>query len=196
VHDGLWNKIDALSLPTISARLGLPCSDIFEGLEITFLNRAFEVDFQHREIRRMDQAGQRVSGNYLEQLCILSYVIQAENRPLTGKLVKGEQLEAGQFFFRGHHSLPVQDLMDSFGSDPQRLLRCMDTLGGRSCEYGDASLEIMLLPLTPVTFIVWGADDEFPASGSILFDETVAHQLPLDALLAAVNLATKVLTQV
>jgi hypothetical protein len=191
VHDGLWDKIDALDVAKISERLGLPCSATFEGFEITFIYRVFEVDFKHREVRRLDPAGQPVPAEFLEQLCILSYLIHAQNGPLAGKLVKGEQLEAGQFFFRGHHSLPVQDLVDAFGDDPKKLIHVQEDLGGRLCDYGDVSLEIMLLPDTPVTFIVWGADDEFPASGSILFDETVARQLPLDALLAAVTLAMK-----
>jgi hypothetical protein len=195
VHDGLWSKIETLSLPKISERLGLPCSETFEGFQITFINRVYEVDCQHHTISRLDQDGERISAEFLEQLCILSYLIHAKNLPLTGKLVKGEQFEAGQFFFRGHHSLPVQDLVDSFGNDAKRLLEAIDIVGGRSCEYGDASLEIMLFPGTPVTFIVWGSDDEFPASGSILFDETVAHQLPLDSLLAAVNLAMKRVTE-
>lgn len=191
MHDGLWDKIDALDVAKISGRLGLPSASTFEGFEITFIYGVFEVDFKHREIRRLDQGEQPVPAEFLEQLCILSYLIHAQNGPLAGKLVKGEQLEAGQFFFRGHHSLPVQDLVDAFGEDPQELLRVAQDLGGRLCDYGDVSLEITLLPSTPVTFIVWGADDEFPASGSILFDETVAKQLPLDALLAAVNLAMK-----
>ncbi len=195
MHDGLWNKIETLSLPKISERLELPCSETFEGFQITFINRVYEVDCQHHTISRLDQDGQRTPAEFLEQLCILSYLIHAKNGPLTGKLVKGEQLEAGQFFFRGHHSLPVQDLVDSFGNDAKRLLEAIDAVGGRSREYGDASLEVLLFPDTPVTFIVWGADDEFPASGSILFDETVAHQLPLDSLLAAVNLAMKRVTQ-
>ena len=193
MHDGLWDKIDALDVAKISERLGLPCSGTFEGFEITFIYRVFEVDCQRREIRRPDQAGQFVPVEFLEQLCILSYIIHAENGPLAGKLVKGEQLEAGQFFFRGHHSLPVQDLVDAFGDDPKKLLGLAENLGGRLCDYGDVALEIMVLPDTPVTFIVWGADDEFPASGSILFDETVARQLPLDALLAAVNLTMKLM---
>jgi len=193
VHDGLWDKIDALDVAKISERLGLPSSGTFEGFQITFIYRVFEVDCQHREIRRVDQAEQRVPAEFLEQLCVLSYLIHAENRPLAGKLVKGEQLEAGQFFFRGHHSLPVQDLVEAFGDDPKKLLGVAQDLGGRLCEYGDVALEIMVLPDTPVTFIVWGADDEFPASGSILFDGTVARQLPLDALLAAVNLTMKLM---
>jgi hypothetical protein len=191
VHDGLWDKIDALSAAEISERLGVSCSTAFEGFEITFIYRIFQVNIKRREIHRVDQAGELVFAEFLEQLCILSYLIHAQNGPLAGKLVKGEQLEAGQFFFRGHHSLPVQDLVDAFGDDPKKLMTVQENLGGRVRDYGDVAIEIMVLPDTPVTFIVWGADDEFPASGSILFDETVARQLPLDALLAAVNLAMK-----
>lgn len=195
MHEGLWEKIDALGVAKISERLGVACAGTFEGFEITFIYRVFEVDCQGHEVRRVDQSGQCVPADFLEQLCILSYLIHAQNGPLAGKLVKGEQLEAGQFFFRGHHSLPVQDLVDAFGDDPKKLAVVQENLGGRLCEYGDVAIEIMVLPDTPVTFIVWGADDEFPASGSILFDETVAGQLPLDALLAAVNLAMKLMVQ-
>ena len=194
MHDGLWSQIDALGLSEISERLGLSQATAFEGLEITFIYRVFEVDFQQHEIRRSNQEeGPHEPADFLEQLCILSYLIHAKNAPLAGKLVKGEQLEAGQFFFRGHHSLPVQDLVDVFGDDPKKLRFVQEDLGGQVCDYGDAALELTVLPYTPVTFIVWGADDEFPASGSILFDETVARQLPLDALLAAVNLAMKLM---
>ncbi len=168
-------------------------SEAFEGFEIPFLYSTFEVDLPLHEVRRVDPAGQRICAEFVEQLCILSYLIHAKNGPLAGKLVKGEQLEAGQFFFRGHHSLPVQELVDAFGKDPKKLIRVQEELGGRLRDYGDAAIELMVLPDTPVTFIVWGADDEFPASGSILFDETVASQLPLDALLAAVNLAMKLM---
>lgn len=193
MHEGLWSKIETLTVPKIGERLGVPCAETFKGFEIPFIYRTFEADCDRQEMRRVDPSGGHQPAEFLEQLCVLSYLIHAQNRPLKGKLVKGEQLEAGQFFFRGHHSLPVQDLVDAFGEEPQRLSQVQALLGGRECDYGDVSLEIMLLPNTPVTFILWGADDEFPASGSILFDETAGQQLPLDALLAGVNLALKLM---
>ena len=45
-----------------------------------------------------------------------------------------------------------------------------------------------MLPQLPLTIVIWGRDEEFEARASILFDQTAASQLPLDALLAAVNL--------
>jgi hypothetical protein len=46
-----------------------------------------------------------------------------------------------------------------------------------------------------MTVILWRADEEFPARTSILFDETAADQLPLDALWMAAHLAVKALTE-
>ena len=105
--------------------------------------------------------------------------------------MKAEQLEAGQFFFRGQHELPTQTLAQVFGTDPKRLLTVTRSLGGRPCSYGDASVEIDVFCRVSVTFIVWARDEEFPARASILFDANVQRQLPLDALGAAVNLAVK-----
>ena len=45
----------------------------------------------------------------------------------------------------------------------------------------------------PLTIVIWKRDEEFDARASILFDQTAAAQLPLDALLAAVNLTVDAL---
>ena len=44
-------------------------------------------------------------------------------------------------------------------------------------------------------YIIYGGDDEFPARASVLFDRTAGAQLPLDALLAAVNLAVNAVVE-
>ena len=63
------------------------------------------------------------------------------------------------------------------------------------CEFGDASIELYVLPRIPITIVVWQACDEFSARASILFDQTAASHLPLDALLGAVNLAVDALIE-
>jgi hypothetical protein len=45
----------------------------------------------------------------------------------------------------------------------------------------------------PLTMVLWRRSEEFEARASILFDETAASHLPLDALLAAVNLTVDAL---
>jgi hypothetical protein len=158
------------------------------------LNRMYEIDIEQQCIQRCAEHEDPVPAEFIEQLCILSYLIHTKNMPLAGKLVKGEQLDAGQFFFRGCHGLPTKALEQAFGKDPQRMLRASQQLNARHCSFGDASVEISLFARVPATFILWAEDDEFPASASILFDETASAQLPLDALLAAVNLAVKSIT--
>ena len=72
---------------------------------------------------------------------------------------------------------------------------CHEKTGDEPCEFGDASVLVRVLPRVPVTMVVWGRDEEFEARASILFDGTAADQLPLDALLAAVNLAAQALLE-
>ena len=135
----------------------------------------------------------RLTG-FLEKLCLLAYLINAKDLPPAGKLVNGLALPGGQFFFRGVHCLPTEKLEQVFGDRPETLLDAAKPLGAKPCEFGGASILLNLLPRLPVTMVLWGRCEEFEARASILFDKTAADQLPLDALLAAVNLAVKALT--
>ena len=112
--------------------------------------------------------------------------------PLANRLVKAEYLPGGEFFFRGPHILPVKKLADAFGANPSLLYQAGMQFGAEKCDFGDASVELVSLPRIPLTFVVWGSDDEFNARASILFDRTASKQLPLDALLAVINLAADI----
>ena len=114
--------------------------------------------------------------------------------PLANKLVGAESLPGGEFFFRGLHSLPTDKLVRRFGQQPEQLLEIAEQFGAKQCEFGDASIELYVLARVPLTLIVWGGDDEFPARGSILFDQSAAAQLPLDALLTATGLVVDAVT--
>ncbi len=189
LHSELWSSLLDLDHAEVCACTQCQCAADSAQLEIMMLNCMYRVDLEKRDIQRMREHIDPVPAEFLEQLCILSYLIHAKNVPLAGKLVKAEQLDAGQFFFRGQHGLPLEPLEQAFGSDPQRMTQAARQLDAKECSFGDASVEIHLFSRVPVTFILWRGDDEFPARASILFDGTAALQLPLDALLAAVNLA-------
>jgi hypothetical protein len=130
---------------------------------------------------------------FLEQLCILAYLINAQDLPPTGKLVGANSLPGGQFFFRGLHCLPTEKLEKAFGDRPEVLHQASARFGAEQCEFGDSSIRLNVLPLIPLTIVIWRRDEEFDARASILFDQTTASQLPLDALLTAVNLTVDAL---
>ena len=95
---------------------------------------------------------------------------------------------------RGHHKIPVEKLEIKFGDCPGDLYKVSEKFNAKKIDYGDASVSLFVLPRIPLTIIIWGKCTEFEARASILFDQTVSYQMPLDALLVAVNLTVELLT--
>jgi hypothetical protein len=152
------------------------------------LNKEYLVDLSEREIYTNQSTSPPETAGFLEQLCLLTYLINAKNLPLAEKLVKAETFPGGQFFFRGVHCLPTEKLEQYLGQQPEQLYQIMGKFNAVKCEFGDASIKLFILPRLPLTIVIWENDDEFPARASLLFDQTASVHLPLDALLAAVNL--------
>jgi len=73
------------------------------------------------------------------------------------------------------------------------LLEASEQFNAQKCEFGDESILLYILPRLPLTIVIWRGCEEFEARASILFDQTAASQMPLDALLASVNLTVDAL---
>ena len=196
MHEELWRKFE--SQDRLKALQRSKCdrlNDTTEHYVITMLNKSYTIDLAKREIFSIHADSQRIEAGFLEQLCILAYLIHSKDLLPTNRLLKAESLPGGEFFFRSHHSLPTDKLEDVFGRNPENLYRASMSLGSKKCDFGDASVELLIFPRVPLTFVIWAADDEFDARASILFDSTASEQLPLDALHAAVHLAVNATTE-
>jgi len=187
-HEGLWEQLEKLDGSETAQRSKCRHLDNQSQYIITLLNTEYVVNLLGRNIFSNRSGSQQKEAKFLEQLCILAYLINARDLPLANKLVTGKTLPGGQFFFRGQHGLPTKQLEKVFGSNPEVLHKVSAQLDAERCEFGDASIRLYILPRLPLTIVIWGRDEEFEARASILFDQTAASQLPLDALLAAVNL--------
>jgi hypothetical protein len=188
-HDGLWEQLEKLDGTETAQRAKCQYLDSPAQYIVTLLNTEYIVNLVNRNIFPRKSDSQQEEAKFLEQLCILAYLINSQDLPLAQKLVAGNTLPGGQFFFRGQHGLPTQELEEAFGDNPEVLHQVSIQLGAERCEFGDASISLYMLPRLPLTIVIWGRDEEFEARASILFDQTASSQLPLDALLAAVNLA-------
>lgn len=191
MHEGLWEQLLSLD-PKEAARRAL-CryepDDSSGRFVITFLNKEYGVDLQDKTILLIED-GQ--APGYLEQLCILSYLINAKDVPLTNELVGEKSLPGGDFYFRAKpHELPTALLLEAFARRPERLYEVMPAFDGTRREFGDASMQFFVLPRIPLTITIWAGDDEFPARATVLFDKTATDQLPLDALGAAAMVGIK-----
>ena len=188
-HEGLWKQLIELDRQKTAKRAKCRYLGDPEHYIVTLLSTEYVVNLSDKQIFSIQPGSAPVPAEFLEQLCLLAYLINAQDLPLANKLVRPEALPSGQFFFRGLHSLPTEKLERAFGRSHERLYRITEQLDAKRCEFGDASIQLYVLARIPLTIVIWRWCDEFPARASILFDQTVAAHLPLDALLTAANLA-------
>jgi hypothetical protein len=189
-NEGLWQQVVELDGVETAQRAMCSLCEVDKRYTIRVLNKEYVVDPAKRQVVSAEGSS---AVSYGQELCILAYLMSAKDVAIAGKLTPGESLPDGQFFFRGPHKLPTRKLEKAFGESPKRLYEAAERLGARQCEFGDASLELYVLPRVPLTMVVWAADEEFGPRASILFDETAGLQMPLDALWMAANIAVKAL---
>jgi len=192
-HEGLWQQLDKLDHNTTAQRAKCEYLADPPRYVISLLNTEYVVDLSDKQIFPTQSSPPPTPAGFIEQLCLLAYLINAKEVPLANTYVKAENLPSGQFFFRGLHSLPTKKLEEAFGKSPELLYKASERFDGKKREFGDASIEFYGLPRIPLQIVIWGSDEEFDARASILFDQTAGTHMPLDALGALANLAVEAL---
>lgn len=191
MHDQYWEQLVGRDRQETARRAGCLYVPERDSFTISLLSTEYAVDLGSRTVSDFAEPSGSSPAGFLEQLCVLAYLVGARDQPLAGKLVSAEKLDPGGFFFRGSHRIPVEKLAEAFGRDSRLLYQAGSKLHARSLPFGDAAIEILVLPRIPLTLIIWVADEEFPARASILFDQSVSAHLPLDVVYAAALLTIK-----
>jgi hypothetical protein len=68
-------------------------------------------------------------------------------------------------------------MVQGFSGDLEEFLKRGRALGGEKVNLGHMAFTVCPLQYVPITYIIWQGDDEIPASGNILFDETAVDWL-------------------
>jgi hypothetical protein len=114
------------------------------------------------------------------QILILHYLEHAEGVPLHHKWISFKEIPCGQIYISPFYNRAIRPLIELFGHDPQGLIAAGLALGGKREDLGDAGVVIPVFPMVPVAYVIWVGDEEFEASGNILFDKSAPHCLPLE----------------
>ncbi len=183
MHEQFWERLTRLPRAETAKKAKCRYLADSDSFVVPLLSTDYLVDPARCAIRPAAVPEGRPAG-YLQQLCILAYLVDAKDLPPAGRLVSVEKLDPGGFFFRGSHRLPVEKLASAFGTDPQLLNKVGRVLNAMQRSFGDVSIELCVLPRIPVTLVIWAADEEFPARASIFLDQSATAQLPLDVLFA------------
>lgn len=124
-------------------------------------------------------------------LVSVHYLLRARDVPIAREYVTEKQLIDGEFFFKGPHALPSWRVERKLGHDADTFLERGKQIGGTPIRFGDAGLEFLVLPRIQIAYVLWVADDEFPARSQILFDASADKHFALDVVWAMCNLVTE-----
>lgn len=112
---------------------------------------------------------------------LLYYLHTADGAPLSGKWVAFRDIPGGSFYHTAFQGYAGNRLAKTLGDQVAAFKYAATALGGEGQPFGDAAFQFCPLPRFPVMAVLWQADEEFEARGSILFDAASGHYLPIDA---------------
>lgn len=152
------------------------------GYEVDFLNARYLVDPVKERIVELSPQPDRVLSEEF-QILLIRYLVAPIGAPVDNKQISEKDLPGGVTFFQGPHALPTKPIAKRYGRDPDAFETRARELGAQPDSHGDISMTFHAFPDMPVTFVIWMADDEFPASVSVLFDSSIARWFELDMIL-------------
>jgi hypothetical protein len=162
-------------------------------LQFRFLGEDIWVDIpNHRLMRVRGDEGIPLDDPLLE-LVTLVYLNQVNTLlPLDRDIVGLQDLKESHFFV-GPHELRTAKVLERYGGEPLSFQQAVASLEGRMVDMADTAGRLLPFPRIPLYFLIWLADEEFPARLRVLFDRTIEQFLPADAIWALVNRVARAL---
>ncbi len=127
-------------------------------------------------------------------LFIVHYLLGSTLAFPAGEWVSEKDIPGGAAFFRGPHTLPTGEIVNTFGDDLDRFSKTCSDIGGRSLDMADAAFAFDIRPNIPVALLYWQGDEDFGAEAKLLFDRSISQHLALDIVYALAVIVCKSLT--
>ena len=121
---------------------------------------------------------------------ILHYLIRADGSPLTGKWVGYKDIPGGLLYAGVFARRVTEPLVRKFGNSAISFGEIGKRFGGELKDVGDVSFILHAFPFTPLQYVLWEGDEEFPPSVQLLFDAAVDHYLSLEDIVVLGQIST------
>ena len=113
-----------------------------------------------------------------QQILLLHYLQGAwsSNGPtIKGEWIAFQDIPDGRFYLDAFSKRAKVPLIQAFGAEPKKLLDIAARIySADRLDLGDFSVVVKALPLVPLALIIWEGDEEFPAEGNVLFDQSIS----------------------
>ncbi len=141
----------------------------------------FIIPWYNKEVKLCD-------GNIEEQIIWYHYMLAngpklERNRFISYKQVPGAIIYNDNFIKRA-----INPMVQMFKDDLDTFLEIGQALGGVRASHGHMAFTLKVLPYVSLTYVIWEGDDEIPANGNILFDESAIEWFCAEDLVVLASL--------
>ena len=147
---------------------------------VPVLDREYIIELTGKNIQHPKTMNEHIHGAMT--VLVLHYLITSKPTTLRNKLISYRELPNGMVFYSAFRSIAINPIAQEFGNNLNRFEERANVLGGRKVKLGELAFEFKIFPRVPVTYVLWGGDEEIPASANILFDESAQEQLHTEDL--------------
>ena len=185
-----WEDLRSRPREEILRRPGVETSADNTSYVVRFLESLYLVDPVRERITELKPNPQRELAEEF-QILLIRYLVAKNPASLEGKEASEKDFPGGVTFFQGPHTLRTAPIAERYGGNPDAFeSRCRE-LGAVLAPHGDRAMRFLPFPTIPVTYVLWTADEEFPASVSVLFDSSIARWFELDMIFTLVLALTE-----
>ena len=184
-----WEKLAGLHPTEVCERTEAVYQHDKNAYLLPFLNQRYMVIPSERTIVRIgpDETLETEGLSMDFYLISLFYLIDAKRVEPARRWLSEKDLRGGEMFFRGPHALPVAEVTQKYGSDPEAFAKAGKRLGGVTMLYGDRAFGLDVFPRILLVYVLWTGDEEFPPRTQVLFDETIQDHFPVDVIWCTVS---------
>lgn len=180
----LWEDLEARAPKDVAAGSGALIEE-GRGYRLVYMGGEYIVDLLKRNI--ICPPGQLPAG-FQKAMVLLTYLAGAQDLGLSGRMVGHRELNGGEMFFTGPHTLLTAPVTEKFGRNPEGFLSKAASLGLQPDQQGSGyACRGLVLPHIALSCVLHEEDDEFPAELTYTFDSYAHYHLALDGLWAMVN---------
>lgn len=147
---------------------------------VPVLGQVYRADLLSKCLHHPDIGNEHVRGSMT--VLLLHYLIHARPKMLMNRLISYRELPDGMVFYNAFRNLAIAPIAHTFGEDLEAFGKSASRIAGQKVDHGGIAYQFMMFPRLPVTYILWGGDDEIPAAANVLFDHSAKEQLPTEDL--------------
>ncbi|MDR2133995.1 MAG: DUF3786 domain-containing protein [Treponema sp.] len=139
------------------------------------------------EFSLIDPSGKAVESPY-EKILFIRYLCEGKYFPARGRRLAYNEIPWGSVYYRNFEGRCLRRCASAFGKDIpgfRRLIEGNASLRAEALKQGDAGYRFEFINGLFVSLILWGADDEFPPSAQMLFDDNFVFAFTAEDLAAA-----------